>query len=209
VILQNRAADGQSHPHSSGLGGVKGLEDSFVFSRIQAYPCVLHLDVDRRRSVGSGADDEFPRAVFHGRHGFGSIQDKIEQDLLKLDRIAQNRRKTISQLAPHDNSLPFCLVLHQEHDVIDDGVQVQLGLFTIGLLEEIAQPGDHITGSLAVPDNSLGGLAGFGEIFRIAFVRQPADAGIPVDDNPGERLIDLVGDGSRQLAHGGGAADAR
>ena len=46
-----------------------------------------------------GGDHQLPRPIIHAAHGFDGIHDQVQQHLLQLHPIAENRRKVIRKPA--------------------------------------------------------------------------------------------------------------
>src|SRR2546422_3423141 len=72
-------------------------------------------------------------------------------------------------------------------------------LFPYTTLFRSPNPRDDLAGPGPVANDALRGLAGLCEVGR--FSRQPAETGIAVDHDPGEWLVDFMGDRGCQLSH--------
>jgi hypothetical protein len=90
----------------------------------------------------------------------------------------------------------------QRDDFADHLVDVQLVLARRRLPDERTHPADDVAGSSPVPDYPIKGLP---NLLQLRWLHiEPAQSGLCVGDHRGDRLIDLMGDGGRQLPHGRG-----
>ena len=95
------------------------------------------------------------------------------------------------------------LATDQQRHVVDDVDQRDGSVVGIGLARQGAQAAHDLAGALAVLDHVLDRAARLAEVGDLA--RQPAQAGLAVGDDGGQRLVDLMGDRGRELAQGGDA----
>ena len=93
------------------------------------------------------------------------------------------------------------LALQQGRALGDDLVEVEGHRLRRRLPGERAQPFDHLAGALAVADHALHRAADLAELRLLAV--EPAQAGLAVGDDAGERLVHLVGDRGAHLAQRG------
>jgi hypothetical protein len=84
-------ADGQAHTHSVLLGGEKGLEDAIRM--LQARTAILHFDADGAGIMQPGAQDQSSPASGDGIHRVHAVDAQIDQDLLNLHPVSQDRRQ--------------------------------------------------------------------------------------------------------------------
>src|SRR6266567_9137276 len=90
MILDNRAADPETHPHSLRLGRVKSLKKPRAVSAAEAYAGIAHLDDDRPLAIqfsGAGLDPQSSLAVGVPRHCFSGVLNQVQQHLLQLDAV--------------------------------------------------------------------------------------------------------------------------
>ncbi len=80
MSLNNGAANRQAHTQPVFLGGKKSLEDFFRLGETGA--AVPNLNQHALVRLLSRANEESPRPVCNGFHGFHSIDEQIEQKLL-------------------------------------------------------------------------------------------------------------------------------
>ena len=92
------------------------------------------------------------------------------------------------------------LALDHGDNLVNDVVDVQPGFLRVGFLRERAHPPDHLARPVRIPDHALHGDSCLIQVRGLAC--KSSQAGITVGDDGGERLVDLVSDGGRQLAHG-------
>src|SRR4029434_878707 len=100
VILNNRAADRQPHPHSLRLGGVESIEDLFEILPVDPNTGVLYSDKHFVRFMLTRTDEQLSRSIGHRCHSFDTVHNEVENDLLQLHPIPQHRRKITGQVHP-------------------------------------------------------------------------------------------------------------
>jgi len=81
---------------------------------------------------------------------------------------------------------------------VDDLVHVEPVFGWSFLLEQRTDAAEHGAGASTVLDNSLDGLACLLEVGRIG--GEPFDAGVPMGDDGGERLVDFMRDRCGEFA---------
>ncbi len=101
--------------------------------------------------------------------------------------------------------MPLDLGLGEDEDLADHPRDVEPDLLRTRLLEHRAQMGDHLRGPVRVPDHAPDPAHRFLEVGLPPV--EPAQARAAVGDHGGERLVQLVGQGSRQLPHDGEPRD--
>jgi len=92
--LDDGAADRQAHPRAARLRRVERLERAIGLQLTEPDARVLDHD-DRPRVIIDGfvraADDEPPPLGRDIAHGLGRVDEEVDEHLLELDAIAQNR----------------------------------------------------------------------------------------------------------------------
>ena len=91
------------------------------------------------------------------------------------------------------------LATRQDEDFPNRVIDVELRDLGLGLPGQGADAPDDVARAVAVPDDAFRGLSRLVEIRSV--IRKPAQTGMAVGDHGGERLIDLVSDRCRELAH--------
>jgi len=91
MLLDNRTADRQTHPHAFGLGGIKRVE--YVSEIVRAKPLAGIADHDEHaiRAVVGRCDQQLALAVGRLSHGLICVEHQIEKNLLQLNSISWNR----------------------------------------------------------------------------------------------------------------------
>ena len=90
MSVDDRPADRQPHARSIGLRGVEGVKDPVEMLRINARPRIAHGH-DGACLAFLCADQQLSRPLLHRTHCFSRIQNQIQQDLLQLNAISENR----------------------------------------------------------------------------------------------------------------------
>src|SRR4030095_12777594 len=94
MVLNNRAAYPEAHPHSLRLGRVKSLKKPRAVRIAEAHTSIAHLDHRRRLAIEfsrAGCDPQSTLAVCNARHCLDSVLDKVQQHLLQLNAVPTDR----------------------------------------------------------------------------------------------------------------------
>ena len=143
------------------------------------------------------AQDAWP--VGDGAHRIGAVHDEVHDDLLKLNAVAQRRRKFRGQDGLDRDAAAAQRADCQREHLADGVVDIECDVFGLAMPEKRPDAPDHLARAVALLDDALERGPGLVEIGR--GVREPTERGIAVGDHGGERLIDLVGDRCREFAH--------
>jgi hypothetical protein len=89
--FDDRPRDRKFHAKTVGFGAEEGIEDALCDLRIEARAGVFDRDLGIvRRSAGNG-DAQLPPAVGECGHGLNAVHGKVQQHLLQLDLVAQQK----------------------------------------------------------------------------------------------------------------------
>ena len=138
-------------------------------------------------------------------HGFQPVQHQIEHDLLQLHPIAEHARQVRAELRPQSRARPPRFSLGQCDDLSNDLIDVQRLLLGRRAAREGANPRDDVARTAAVAAiacNPSRTSSRFGDSRS-----QKAQAGVRIDDDARERLVDLMRDRRRHFAQRRHAAD--
>src|SRR6516164_585556 len=94
MSLDDGAAYRQPHPCPTGLRGVEGVEDTIEMRWINAGPGIAYGH-DGACPVLLGADHQLSCPLLYCAHCFSRVQNEVQQDLLQLNAIPQNRKQSI------------------------------------------------------------------------------------------------------------------
>ena len=144
MSLDDRAADRQPDTHTPALGCIEGFEHPFEILRIDAGPGILRAQTDMIVSFPPGSDQQLPRAVVNTNHGFRSIAEEVQDDLLQLDTIADDGREGLGKLGPQDHPIPLKIAQGQCNHLLRGFVQIQRPQREFLFAEQAAQSRDHI-----------------------------------------------------------------
>src|SRR5512145_1457446 len=100
MTLDNEATDGEADPHTASLGCVERVEESVRILRIEPHPRILHRQAHAIAFVSCGSDHQFPRPIVDLAHRVRGVSEQVQDDLLKLDTIARDRREVLGQFCP-------------------------------------------------------------------------------------------------------------
>ena len=140
-------------------------------------------------------------------HRFNPVDDEVEDDLLQLDPVGEDRGKGRGEFQPQRHAVAEQLMLHEADDLVDDFIDVERRFPIGGLVHERADALDHFARPIAVLDDRLQGAARFVQVGRVAV--EPAQACGGVGDDGGERLVHFMGDRRGEFAQRRHARDMR
>ena len=127
VCVNDAAADGKAKPHSLLLRGEETLKDLFYFFLRNAAATIgdgyLHRALLQFRSDEQLA---FRRSAIG--HRFAGIQHQVKQDLLKLDRVANDRWQILREVSFSDYILIDEIVADKFQDVLYHFVQINIAV---------------------------------------------------------------------------------
>lgn len=92
--LDNGARDGQSHAHSLRFAGEKRFEDLFQYVFWNARAAIRHGYFGK---IFDARSPNVDNAIFFRRalHRVDGIHDKVQNDLLKLNAVAEDRKRIL------------------------------------------------------------------------------------------------------------------
>ena len=126
MVLKDGTANGESHAHTGGLGGVERIEDPPYGVRVKPVPSL-------RRLPARGPASTFRVVITSSRArsltlliASMTIHDQVQHYLLQLNQIAENRKKRHPQTAFGSSRSFFRFVPDDSEDFPDCVIQVQL-----------------------------------------------------------------------------------
>ena len=134
-------------------------------------------------------------------HRLDAVAHEIDDELLHLHAIGPDRWQVDLQVRIDAHVSTGRFVAHQAAHFPDDIVEVQLRPGQIGPPEQGADAAHHLGRGVGVANGSLGRETRSFDTGRIG--GQPALAGVPIGDQRGQRLAQLMRDRSSQLGDGG------
>jgi len=133
VRLDDRAADGQTHAEPVGLGAEERREHVRGGSR-EADSVVADRDLDGVVPRCGGADSDTPDAVGVRLHRFESVAKQVEDDLLDLHAVADDRRDVGREVEPQLDAELTGLTLDDLHGVTHQHTQDNVRSGSKGLM---------------------------------------------------------------------------
>ena len=97
MAFNDGAADGEPHAHPGSLGRIERAEDFLQALWVDANAGVAHRKMDFVGTLSGGCDQQIARPIVDFSHRVGSIQDQVEENLLKLHTIALDPGKLSSR----------------------------------------------------------------------------------------------------------------
>src|SRR5262249_18394500 len=207
VRLDDGPTDRQSHTYSTRLGREERVEDAIRRRRIETSASVVQRDLYFVRSVQLRLDPEGSWPVLHHYHCLDAVQDQIQDDLLQLDPIPQDHRHQRGQLHVRHYLVFSQFALREVQNIPDKGIDVDECPLRDGRVHQRVDARDDVARESRVTGHPLSGRARLSEIGVGAC--QPMLAGIAVRYNCHQWLVDLMGNGCRELAHCGQASKPR
>ena len=185
----------QSGAYAHRLGGEEGIENARGNLRRNPRAIIAHLEGHPPRGDASRAHSD-PAAAAALLDGLLGVHQQIEHHLLQLVGIRQGERKFPVQFQHYGYILYLELVTAQGQGALDNFVQVHrlaLRFFPAGKQQQIF---DDSSGALGLFKNAPGFLGRLG-------VERAAEQQLRIAHDPGERVVELMGDSGNQLAERG------
>jgi hypothetical protein len=126
---------------------------------------------------------------------------------LPLGSDQRGPRAERSELQAQRHLVAEQLTPHQGDDLANDVIDVERRSLGVGLYRQRADTLDHLHRPIAIVDDPLQGATRFNQVGSSAI--EPAQAGLGVGDDCGERLVHFVGDRGSQLSQRRHARAAR
>ena len=192
----DRATDGQPHAHAAGLGAEEGLEHLLLQGLGYARPAVL----DQHQQLFVLAKALQAQAAIAGRQATDRLDGVLQQiahHLLQLHGIPRHQQAAL-QLQAQLDVLVVDFRLDDGQHLADHLCRIEWQALARCLAGERTGRADDFGCTTAFRKNVLQAFQRIAHRGLLAL--QPAHAGRSVGEDGGQRLIDLVGDGRRQLA---------
>ncbi len=197
MSFDDRTTDRQTDPHAFLLGGVERVEQPMDVFRLHADTTVADRKFDIAAVMPAHPNLQLRLIRLKLFHRIDAVEHQVQQHLLDLHPISQQRRQALRNVDQQCDALPLYLAVCQRHD-LSDGIGHADPLLVSGrTLRQGAHPHDDVACAVRVTDHAVDGLPGLFQIDRLG--GQPALTGITAGDNGRQRLIDLVGNGRRQF----------
>ena len=185
----------------------KASNSRSAFSAANPTPQSRHRDQNLACIILARPDHQLARPVRDRLHRFNAVDDEIEDDLLQLDPIAEDRGKGRGEFHSQRHPVAGQFVMQQADHLVDDFIDVERRLLIGSLVDQRADALDHFARPVAVLDDGLHRAARFLQVGRVAV--EPAQAGCGVGDDGGQRLVHLMGDRGGELPERRHARDMR
>src|SRR5215469_10067708 len=153
MSLDDGAAYRQPHACSTGLRGVEGVEDSIEMRRINARSGIAHSD-EGACLVLLGADQQLSCSLFNRAHCFSRVENQIQQDLLQLNAIPQNRKQSLRKPGANRNAVPEGHASRQYDHFVDCRVEIKTLFSRRRFLNLLTDPVDDVSGSIGIANDA-------------------------------------------------------
>jgi hypothetical protein len=202
VGLDNRTANGKSHPHSGSFRREEWLE--YLIGILNSGAVIVDFDLQNLLDASGGYPDHLVTGnTFHCLH---PVADEITQNLLNLNAIKRNRRYAFLEVNDHANPAARGFFGNEITNLSNHAIDGREVPLVYGLPKQCANATDHISGAIRIPNDAFDCPVRTVDVRR--FSGQPALACMRIGNDSRERLIDLMRDGSRKFCQAGGLARA-
>src|SRR5450631_4592112 len=113
VGLDDRSADRQAHAHAAGFGGEEGVEQPVSILGGKSDTAVAYRDQHVVDFLLERSDHQFARSVRDWLNRIDAIDDEIEDYLLQLDPIAEDRAKGWGEFHPQRHPVAEQFMMQQ------------------------------------------------------------------------------------------------
>src|SRR6516162_5646776 len=166
MSIDDGTTNGQSHTRSAGLRGVEGLENAFAIVRINARTGVAHRDEDPCLVLFS-PDRQLSCPRLDRAHCFNRVQDQVQDHLLKLNAIPQNRKQSLRKPSLDRNAIPECHALRQYNHFVDCRVEIKTLFSWRRFLDLLSDAIDDFSGSIRVRNHTGEGFPDLAQVWRL------------------------------------------
>ena len=167
VTLDNSAADEQSYPHTGDLGGEERIKQPFCLVGIDASSRILNGQAYAPTLRSLRSDGQLLRAAVDLAHRVNRVLQQIQNDLLNLDAIGWNQRKTIGKFQLPDHAASLEIRQRKSDRLSCCFIQVHQFSCPDSRAKERAQSHDYIRRAIAVANRALSGFESAGYIWRV------------------------------------------
>src|SRR5688572_17582390 len=199
--VDDRSANRQAQPHALCLGGLERLEQLGLDLRRKARAGIRDGDL-RQRSIGArlhgdGRDQHMPRwrAL---RHGFNAVADEIEDDLLDLDLVDEDRQGGGTEIDSYGDTGFLGAHEAERSCFADDLVEILDPPLRVAFLDEVAEVLHDCAGARSLTDRFVHRIGRLWGNFQALALQHPA-RGLNIVENGRQGLVELVRDRRRHL----------
>jgi hypothetical protein len=194
MSLYDGAADGESDSHTVGFGRIERFEDLVCSLRRETDSRVFHAEPDLVPFSPFSSNQQLSRAIVDCAHRVSSISKHIQDDLLKLDAVTDDKREVIRKLMPQNHAASLDLSQRQCRHLSNRFIQVHRFGRRLFLAVKRPQSRDYVRGPVAIANRAPGRFPRALDVWGIGGKHPQAGAGI--GDDSRERLVDFVRDRS-------------
>src|ERR1700678_2421181 len=98
MTFNNRAADRQADTHAALLGRVERIEERLGALRLESHARVFDAQPHMIPTFSFGLYDQLSWPIFHAAHCIRSVQEQIQNHLLKLYAVTRDLRKILCEI---------------------------------------------------------------------------------------------------------------
>src|SRR6202140_4324580 len=165
--IDDGPADRQPHPHSAGLRCVESLENALDMLRIDARPGIANRDEGAMRLRLLGADQQLSRPRLDRAHCLDCVQHQVQNDLLQLNTIPLYGKQPLRKAGlDQDLILGDCAPSQYDH-LTNRLIEIKTMLSGRRLLDVITDPGNDLSGSIGIAQNTTERVPDFAQVWRL------------------------------------------
>ena len=202
--LDDGAGNRQADAHAVALVGDEGLEQMSRYVRRNPRAGVSNADGEHAVLVGGGRNREL--APVRRLHRLDGIPQQVEQNLLNLHLVGEDEVDAGIELKPYPNALILGADESQSACLLDKLLDAFDPALALAARHEIPQAADDLTRAYSLLRRLVHGIAQQGGAV-VGAVFEQASRAFHVVGNRGERLVELVSQRGRHLAHSGQSGD--
>ena len=137
-------------------------------------------------------------------HRVDPVHDKVENDLLELNAVGEDRQRILCEQTGQFELLSNGKRRKECKRFANNVIQVDVFQFKGCFFQQAAHPPDDLTGAPVIPHNIVHDILEFNDIGECSDVGvlsfQDRGCGFGVRQNGAERLVDFMRNGGRQFA---------
>ena len=164
MVFDDRSADRKSHAEAFGFCREERFEDALSDGRIKSRAGVFDRNQHAARLGETRGYDKLPRPFRNPFHRVDAIHHQVQQHLLQLNSVAQDRAAARGQVGFKNDAIAPQFAADERQRFSYDFVDVEIGQSRSGLLGERPQTSDHVVRAGAVPRYGRERVSGFVEI---------------------------------------------
>ena len=155
MSVNDGTGDGQPHPDSIDLRGVKSLENPLEMCWIDARPGITHRDQYCICLGLLGADQQRSAPSLNRAHGFNCVKNQIQDYLLQLNTICQDGDQVLRKTNLERDIASRNCASRQPNHFIDRLVEIKTLLSGRCLFDVVMDPVNDLPGPIGIVNDTI------------------------------------------------------